>query len=63
MSHIIIRIYNGNAEAYDDHDETGTVGTRVVEQVFTDGEELAAAAAIANHLAAGRHFDVRQRIN
>jgi hypothetical protein len=65
MSGITIHVYDGDAEAYSDHDEPGTVGQRdpESERYFTDGEELGAAVAIVALLRDGKHFDVRQWIN
>lgn len=59
MSYIAIHVYDGDSENYVDSEETATIGARVVERVFDDGEELDAAVAIAGYLAERKHFDVR----
>lgn len=65
MSGITIHVYDGDAEAYNDHDEPGTIGQRDPggERYFTDGEELGAAMTVVGLLRDGKHFDVRQWIN
>lgn len=59
MSRIIIHVYDGDSEEYDYDEEAGTVGMRVEEHSYSDGEELDAAKAIVGYLAESKHFDVR----
>jgi hypothetical protein len=59
VSYIAIHVYNGDPEEFIDSEEAATIGRRVVERVFDDGEELDAAAAIAGYVAERKHFDVR----
>lgn len=61
MSQILIHVYDGDPEAFDDNDES-TIGARIdgETRIFTDGEELDAAQDIIGLLNEGRHFDVRQ---
>jgi hypothetical protein len=65
MSSITIHVYDGDPEAYNDHDEPGTIGQRDPERekYYTDGEELSAAVAIVALLRDGKHFDVRLWVN
>lgn len=68
MSSIYVHVYDGNADAFDEHNEAETIGQRnggnaEPARVFTDGEELSAAVAITELLRDGVHFDVRQVID
>lgn len=59
MSFINVHVYDGTPYDYNDSSEADTVGDRVDDHSFTDGEELDAAAFIAGLLAESKHFDVR----
>jgi hypothetical protein len=63
MSYITIHVYDGDPAEYRDEDETNTVGTRVEEHTYSDGEELDAAKEILGYLAEFKHFDVRMWAN
>lgn len=59
MSYIAIHVYEGDSEDFIDSEEAATIGARVEERVFGDGEELEAASAIAGYVSERKHFDVR----
>lgn len=60
MSYITIHVYDGDSAEYRDGEhEAATVGARVEEHSFSDGEELDAAKEILGLIAEFKHFDVR----